>query len=367
MANKGKKASYRCSPPLPFQGNKSIGRKQFLELIHRMKNGNEKTFVDLFGGSFYLSYLLHLTFPEAKIICNDYDNYKERLDKIKDTVKLISLIRPLIKEERYKRITDETKEKINEIIENYDGYVDLITLSSSLLFSSYTLTELEPFLKHEFYNLLINGDYDSDVDDYVEGIEFVRKDWTELFDEYKEQENVVFIADPPYLFTDKGGYSNEAKAKWGIKDNLRVLDVLKTNEFIFYCSSKPGIMEFVEYLKEEFENVFKDFKKLEYNRRPCNKQNRKNGEIILYYFDEKTEEEIEEEKRIREEKIREEKNLKRKEKARLAREAKARLLLEAEKKKEEELFVENQEIELEEEPVVEEKKVTKKSSIKKVK
>lgn len=313
MANKGKRASYRTTPPLPFQGNKSIGRKHFLELLSKMKNGNEKTFVDLFGGSFYLSYLVHMVFPSAKIICNDFDGYKERLDNIGDTVNLISLIRPLIKEGRYKRIADETKEKIDEVIRNYEGYVDLVTLSSSLLFSSYTLTELEPFLNHEFYNLLINSDYDKNVDDYVEGIEFTHCDWKELFDEYKDKENVVFIADPPYMNTDKGGYSNSSK--WGVKENLEVLDVLKTNEFIYYCSTKPGIIDFIQHLKEH-ENIFKDFKMQTYSRRPVNKQNHTNGESILYYFEEKTPEEIEEEQKLKDEQIREEKARIRREKSR---------------------------------------------------
>ena len=76
MVNKGKRSTIRCSPPLPFQGNKSIGRVKFLEIVKRIKDGNKKTFVDLFGGSLYLSYLIHQVFPEAKVICNDYDNYK---------------------------------------------------------------------------------------------------------------------------------------------------------------------------------------------------------------------------------------------------------------------------------------------------
>ena len=45
----------RKLPPLPFQGNKSAGRKKFLEFLCKIVDGDSMIFVDLFGGSFYLS------------------------------------------------------------------------------------------------------------------------------------------------------------------------------------------------------------------------------------------------------------------------------------------------------------------------
>ena len=89
MANKGKRATYRCTPPLPFQGNKSIGRKKFIALINRIKDGENRVYVDLFGGSFYLSYLIHQIYPNARIVCNDYDKYMQRLFEIQSTQELI--------------------------------------------------------------------------------------------------------------------------------------------------------------------------------------------------------------------------------------------------------------------------------------
>lgn len=35
---KGKRATYRTAPHLPFQGNKSIGRKKFIDIIKRKKD-----------------------------------------------------------------------------------------------------------------------------------------------------------------------------------------------------------------------------------------------------------------------------------------------------------------------------------------
>ena len=64
----GRKANYRTNPPLPFQGNRAPQKTQFINLLKKLNDGNNKVFVDLFGGSFYLSYLIHLTFPDAKVI-----------------------------------------------------------------------------------------------------------------------------------------------------------------------------------------------------------------------------------------------------------------------------------------------------------
>ena len=131
MANKGKRATYRTTPPLPFQGNKSIGRKKFIDIIKRIKDGENKIYVDLFGGSFYLSYLIHQIYPNARIICNDFDNYMQRLCEIPSTQELIRKIREVVVEPRNKKITPETKAKIDEIIKHHEGFIDLITLSSN--------------------------------------------------------------------------------------------------------------------------------------------------------------------------------------------------------------------------------------------
>ena len=60
-------------PPLPFFGNKSRCKDIILRELKKLPNG--LTFVDLFGGSFYISHLCHTVFPDSKIICNDFDNY----------------------------------------------------------------------------------------------------------------------------------------------------------------------------------------------------------------------------------------------------------------------------------------------------
>ena len=49
--------------PLPFQGNKSKHISQFIDYV---KQCPATTYIDLFGGSCYLSYVVHKLKPEAK-------------------------------------------------------------------------------------------------------------------------------------------------------------------------------------------------------------------------------------------------------------------------------------------------------------
>ena len=56
---------------------------------------------DLFGSSFY-------EFPQAKIVCNDFDNYMERLKNIDKTNIYIDKVKEILKDsEKGKRVTDE--------------------------------------------------------------------------------------------------------------------------------------------------------------------------------------------------------------------------------------------------------------------
>ena len=58
-------------------------------------------------------------------------------------------MKEVVTEKRYKKIGDENKAKIDEIIRAEEGFVDFITLSSNLLYSSFTLYDKEKFLAHE--------------------------------------------------------------------------------------------------------------------------------------------------------------------------------------------------------------------------
>ncbi len=286
----------RKVPPLPFIGNKSFGRKKFLEFLYQIPDGDDMIFIDLFGGSFYISYMIHKVFPNAKIICNDFDNYMERIQNIDKTNIFIDKVKEILKDaEKGKRVSDEVKAKIDELINNETDYIDFITLSASLLYSSQYTTDKEEFQKRVYWNHPVKFHYNEDISDYIAGIEFVKKDWGELFEEYIETENAIFIADPPYPKTNNFAYENK---KWELADTLQTLEILKMPYFAYYTSSKTGLIDIIEYMKEQGIPI-SNYETFVYKRAQISNVTKENQEVILYNFgfadEEEEEEEFEEE------------------------------------------------------------------------
>jgi adenine-specific DNA methylase len=83
------------SAPLPFMGQKRKFLKQFRPALQRYSP--TATYVDLFGGSGLLSHTVKSIYPEAKVIYNDFDNYRQRLENIDKTNQLISDLRVILK------------------------------------------------------------------------------------------------------------------------------------------------------------------------------------------------------------------------------------------------------------------------------
>ena len=74
--------------PLPFVGQKRMFAKEYIKILPQF---NDKTvFVDLFGGSGLLSHITKHLRPEATVVNNDYDNYRERLAHIRPTNTLLA-------------------------------------------------------------------------------------------------------------------------------------------------------------------------------------------------------------------------------------------------------------------------------------
>ena len=96
------------------------------------------TIVDLFGGSGLLSHIAKRVKPDAAVIYNDFDNYQRRIVNITRTNALLERIREVTDGlPADKTIPVEVKARIIELIadEERTGFVDCVTLSSSLLFS----------------------------------------------------------------------------------------------------------------------------------------------------------------------------------------------------------------------------------------
>ena len=253
------------SAPLPFVGQKRMFAQKFKEVLKEYPDNS--VFVDLFGGSGLLSHITKREKPNATVIYNDYDNYRMRLNNINRTNALLSDLRKLtIDCPRQKLIPEPIRGLILERLrqEETTGFVDYITISSSLLFSMKYCMNLKDLQKESFYNNIRKQDYPLRTD-YLNGLEIVSCDYKELVKKYKNLPNVVFLVDPPYLSTEVGTY----RMNWRLSDYLDVLSILVDKSFIYFTSNKSSILELCCWMGNHpnIGNPFNNAKKEEFNAR----------------------------------------------------------------------------------------------------
>ncbi len=231
--------------PLPFQGQKRKFIKSFsAALVNFPENG---VYIDLFGGSGLLSHTVKAVYSKAKVIYNDYDNFVRRLEAIPETNKILRQLRQILAGYPVdKKITGEYRQRIIELLTDADsqGYVDWITLSSSLKFAMKYATDLSGFTKDTLYNSVRLSDYDATG--YLEGVDIVCMDYRKLFDRYKSTDGVVFLVDPPYLSTDTATYGSNGY--WKLQDYLEVLQVIHNQSYFYFTSNKSQIVELCEWI-----------------------------------------------------------------------------------------------------------------------
>lgn len=225
-------------------------------------------FVDLFGGSGLLSHYVKQVYPDATVIYNDFDKFHLRIANIERTNALLAVLRDLTKDcAPDKVISKEIKKSILEAIkaeETATGYVDYITISSSLLFSMNYATNFDDMAKQTMYNVVRKNDYEP-APDYLKGIDVVCQDYRELFDRWKHIDGVVFLVDPPYLSTDCTTYSSY----WRLGNYLDVLHTLKGTNYFYFTSNKSSILELTDWIERNLkaENPFSGAVKVEANAR----------------------------------------------------------------------------------------------------
>lgn len=252
------------SAPLPFVGQKRMFAREFIQVLKRYPD--DAVFVDLFGGSGLLSHITKYQKPGATVVYNDFDNYRQRLENIPRTNVLLDKIRAVVASvPRRKFLPKKTKEAVLFLIEREEkecGYVDYITLSTSLLFSMKYATGLDGLQKETFYNTVRKCNYDPCLD-YLDGLEVVLCDYRKLFDRYKDVPNVVFLIDPPYLSTEVGTYT----MNWGLSDYLDVLQTLVGTNYIYFTSNKSSIIELCDWMgrNNAIGNPFASSEKVEFN------------------------------------------------------------------------------------------------------
>lgn len=231
--------------PLPFMGQKRRFIKDFRRILKRFDDVT--AIVDLFGGSGILSHVAKHERPDIRVVYNDYDYYCDRLGHVETTNKILSVIRPLLIDvPKDKKVPDGLKKQILSIIRGYEdaGYVDYITLSSSLLFSGKYVTSYEGLSKQTMYNTMKQSNYK--VDGYLDGLEVVHCDYRDLFEEFPDKGKTLFLIDPPYLSTEVGAY----KCYWKMTDYLDVLKLLQGTRYIYFTSNKSNIVELCRWIDE---------------------------------------------------------------------------------------------------------------------
>lgn len=253
------------SAPLPFVGQKRRFAREFIKVLELFPDGT--TFVDLFGGSGLLSHITKHCKPHSKVVYNDFDNYRQRIDNIPRTNRLIADISKMVGDSvpRHKPITGELRERIFKRIvdEQKSGFVDFITLSSSLMFSMKYRLDVPSMRKEALYNNIRKADY-PECPDYLEGLEIESCDYKQLFAKYKDDPSVVFLVDPPYLSTEVGTY----KMYWKLDDYLDVLNILVGHPYVYFTSNKSSIVELCEWMghNPNVGNPFKNAQRREFRQ-----------------------------------------------------------------------------------------------------
>ncbi len=263
--------------PLPFQGQKRRWNGTFKQALRQFNDCN--VFVDLFGGSGLLSRMVKDERPDAVVFYNDFDDYHKRIANIPRTNAVLADLREILKDyPREKRIGEPHRTVVLDRIkaEAKTGFVDYITLSSSIMFSMNYATNIDEMESDSLYNNVRLSDFDATG--YLDGLEIVKHDYRELFKRWKHLPNVCFLIDPPYLSTEAGTYTGY----WKLKDYLDVLHTLKDTNYFYFTSDKSNIVELCEWMERNYSaaNPFHGAVKKEIESRM--NYNSKYTDIMLY-------------------------------------------------------------------------------------
>ena len=239
---------YKCAP-LPFMGQKRYFLRDFAEVLERVE-GEIDTVVDLFGGAGLLSHTAKRVLLGCRVIYNDFDRYDRRLAAVEDTNAILTAIKERLSGlERNQRLTDRERADVLAIVADYEkrlGYVDILTIGSSVLFSGKWVTSLDELRKHTMYNRVRPGGYE--CDGYLDGLEVVHMDYRELFERERGNRGALFVLDPPYLATECGMY----ECYWKLTDYLNVLRLLRGTKYVYFTSDKSQIVELCRFMADEY-------------------------------------------------------------------------------------------------------------------
>ncbi len=236
------------SAPLPFFGQKRAFLKPFYECLRHFSP--HATYLDLFGGSALLSHTIKQTYPKARVIYNDHDNFIGRIENLKQTNAIIDELREYGAQKGFKhaqRLGKEDREGVRAIFLAHEARgerVDYATLGASLLFSARRVQSLKELMSGSIYWRINKTNYPH-IHTYLQGVERVSGDFRAVYEAHKEARELVLVCDPPYLSTLQNAYGKE----WfKVEDFLVLMDIVEKHPFIFFSSERSEFYPLVKHL-----------------------------------------------------------------------------------------------------------------------
>ncbi|OOH84840.1 hypothetical protein BMT54_12115, partial [Pasteurellaceae bacterium 15-036681] len=145
--------------------------------------------------------------------------------------------------------------KLIGIINDFDGYKDLNSLASWLLFSGQQVGTLEELFEQGFWHCIRQSDYPV-ANGYLDGLEIISESFHSLLPRFKDKEKVLLVLDPPYLCTRQESYKQATY--FDLIDFLRLVNLIKP-PYIFFSSTKSEFIRFLEYMQEDKKDNWQTF------------------------------------------------------------------------------------------------------------
>ena len=257
-------------PPLAFQGNKKNLLKPFLKVLHSYNITRDIIFVDVFGGSGLLSHHLKQNYPQNRVIWNDFDDFKHRLEIAPITEKIRAHLCEIVARDGYEskdssgteRLKKETISEIKDYLAGFDeSELDCIQLSNYLCFSGQYKDCKAELLRDDVKVIQYNRLPQSPINTrgYLQnGVERVQKDYRELIAEWGENPNAFFVLDPPYLQTSEKTYTQHFR----LSDFLNCIKLFTSTQGVWFSSERSHCAEFFEWYMAEkgIKNTIKTWK-----------------------------------------------------------------------------------------------------------
>lgn len=238
--------------PLAFQGQKRNFIRIFNEQLKNLcGDGAGWTIVDVFGGSGLLSHNAKYTCRNARVIYNDYDNYRNRLANIGKTDEVRKELLLLVSEyKKGEKIRQDTKEQIIERLKS-QRYLDFDTLLNYLLFSGDRATSIACLEQTILYHRVATTPLK--CDGYLDNVEVINMCFTKLMNK-EFTGKVLYLLDPPYINTQQG-YFRDKGNYFGLVEQIKLFELMKP-PFFYFASDKSEIMNLVNNSECIFSNLF---------------------------------------------------------------------------------------------------------------